>query len=200
MLALALVAAAIAAPTGPVAPVIETPAAPDAYRDLAASRGGEGAAAELACRALVEDELLLCFRVSEGGRSRYVNAADLSAWGLDLEGLEAAAAAALSENPWSPQEIEGGGRWWLAQAPEGQEAIVLLRPDWLSALGPAPVVCAPAVGVVMGWSAGDEELDTIVAVGARRAFETRPRPISPLCLRWTGAGWEPWGEARPGGN
>lgn len=197
LLATLLPALALASPPGQVLAVVETPDAPGAYRELAAGRGLEGAQTELVCRDLVADELLLCFRVVDGGVRRYVHAGDLAAWGLDVSGLEALAAAALSESPLARQSIEGGGTWYAVEAPPGRELTVLLHPEWLAAVGPRPVLGVPAAGAVMIWGAGDEELDTIMAVAVRRAFETQPRPISPLCLEWTGERWEAWGEAKP---
>jgi len=112
--------------------------------------------------------------------------------------LKAAAASALETNPLEAQAVEGGGQWWLGGVAAGREATILLRPDWLISLGERPVVGIPASGVVMAWGAGDEELDTILAVGVRRAFETQPKSITPLCLEWTGESWQAWGEAKPG--
>lgn len=198
IISLIAAAPAAAAPPGQVLATLETPDVPGAYKEVAEGRGMTGAATELVCRDLLADELLLCFRVVEAGKRRYVHAGDLTAWGVDIAGLEAAAAAALDESPLEAQPIDGGGQWWLGAVPAGREATLLLQPEWLAAVGPRPVVGVPAAGVVMAWSAGDEELDTIVAVGVRRAFETQERPISPLCLEWTGAGWKAWGEARPG--
>lgn len=189
---------ALAGPPGQVLAVVETPDTPGAYKEVAAGRGLVGAQTELVCRDLVEDELLLCFRVVDGGKRRYVHAGDLAAWGLDIAGLESLAAAALSESPLIEQPIEGGGSWYAVAAPPGRELTVLLHPEWLAAVGPRPVIGVPAAGVVMAWSAGDEELDTIMAVGVRRAFETQPRPITPLCVEWTGDQWRAWGEAKPG--
>jgi len=197
-LSLVLSAPAVAAPPGQVLASVETPDVPGAYKEAAAARGMTGASVELVCRDLLEDELLLCFRVVDGGKRRYVHAGDLTAWGTDIAGLEAAAAGALDESPLEAQSIDGGGQWWLGAVPAGREATLLLQPEWLAAVGPRPVVGVPAAGVVMAWSAGDEELDTIVAVGVRKAFETQPRPVTPLCLEWTGTGWKAWGEARPG--
>jgi hypothetical protein len=153
-------------------------------------------ASPLHCRPLVDEVVLLCFKVEQDGRRRYVTQADLSAWQTSAEELEVAAAASLTEPPWVAQEVPETGRYFLAQGERA--AAVLLHPEWLARVGPEPVVALPARGIVLAWTPGNEELDKVVAVGARKMFEELDHPVSSVIVQRTeDEGWARWGEARP---
>ena len=174
---------------GVVLPSPEPPTAPALYEQ----GGGEG---ELACRALVDEVVLLCFRIEAEGKRRYITTADLAAWDTSLADLEALAASTLTENPLKPIAIEGGGSYWQSAAPVGREAVVLLHPEWLAIAGENPVVGIPSRGVVVVWSPGDDEVDTMVSVGVTQMHGSLPHPITPVVLQKDEEGWSRWGEAR----
>ncbi len=184
-----LVSLALAgSPPGVVLASPEPPSAPEVY----AKEGGEGS---LACEPMLEEVVLMCFRLEADGKRRYVTTADLAAWDLDLDELKTHAAAAIDENPLKRIEVDGGGHYWQSAAPAGREATVLLHPEWLQTVGATPVVGLPSRGVVVVWDSGDAELDTMVAVGVTRMHEQLPHPVTPVALRWTENGWARWGEA-----
>ena len=189
-LSLLLSAEAAAAPPGPVLPAPEAIDAPALFRE---QRG-----AELACDVWVEGAVLMCFKIEADGVRRYVTSEDLEAWAVSLSDLREAATGALDESPWTRQEGEGGGGdWWAVDAPASRAAGALLRPEWLAPVGPAPVVGIPEPGTIIAWSAGDPELDQIMAVAIRRSWESAAHPVSPAGFRWDGEGWSVWGEAVP---
>ncbi|MCB9758719.1 MAG: hypothetical protein H6739_02670 [Alphaproteobacteria bacterium] len=192
----ALLAAAFAAAPGPVLPLVLPAEAPPQFSEQAAARGVVGLAGALACEPLVE-ALTLCYRVERDGKLHYVTLADAAAWGLPLDDLRAAAAGALDHSPLVPQEIEGGGVYHQVVAPQGREAVVLLKPEWLTAVGRFPMVAIPARGVVVVWAGGNPETDRIMAVAVRRMFDELPDPISPVVIRWDAGRWVTWGEAKP---
>ena len=161
------------------------------------AQGKTGTAAELACEDLVLNELYLCFRHVQGDRAPYVTQAELAAWGASTADLRARSAALLTSNPLQLRKIEGGGQYFEVVCPPGREAVVLLHPEWLTTVGPVPLVTSPVQGVVLVWDAMDPEVNKIVAVGARKMFEGYPGAISPLVYRWNGAGFVAWGDARP---
>jgi hypothetical protein len=161
------------------------------------AQGKTGTAAELACEDLVLNELYLCFRRVEGDRAPYVTQAELAAWGASTADLRARASSLLTTNPLQLRKIDGGGQYYEVICPPGREAVVLLHPEWLSTVGPVPLVTSPVQGVVLVWDAMDPEVNKIVAVGARKMFEGYPGAISPLVYRWNGSGFVAWGDARP---
>lgn len=169
---------------------------PQAWRELVQAEGGSAARAALSCRAMVP-EIALCFRYLDEGRLRWVTGEELARWGLTLEEVERLAAGALSQSPWTPQPVEGGGTWFLSSAEQGREATVLLHPEWLDAIGPGARVALPAQGVVMAWAAGDPQLDQAASVAVRKAWEDARVPISPVVLVWEGGRLRTWAEAVP---
>lgn len=188
---LALLGAAFAAP--PPGVVLVSPEAPDVPELYRQQKAGDS---DLHCRPLVDEVLLLCFKIELEGKRRYVTEADLQSWGSSAAELEQAARASLSDNPLKPQQVPGTGSYLLAQG--DRAPAVLLHPEWLAEVGPEPVVALPARGVVVAWQPGDEELDKVVAVGARKMFEELPHPVSSVIVQHSPEeGWRRWGEARP---
>ena len=174
---------------GVVLPSPEPLSAPALYEE----GGGEG---KLACRVFVEEVALMCFRIEADGKRRYVTTADLAAWDTSLEQLEELAAGTLPENPLKPITIEGGGSYWQSSAPVGREAVVLLHPEWLAIAGESAVVGIPSRGVVVVWSPGDSDVDTMVSVGVTQMHGSLPHPITSVVLQKDEEGWSRWGEAR----
>lgn len=169
-----------------------------AFVQAAIAEGKTGPDIEPACRELVAP-ISLCFRVEESGQLRVVTRGDLARWGVDLAALERQAAGALTENPLVRRTIEGGGAYYEVVAPEGRESVVLLHPEWLAVAGPDARVAFPVMGIVLVWSAGDAEVDQILAVGARKMYEQVEGPLTPLVVRWDGQSFRAWGEAKPKG-
>lgn len=153
----------------------------------------EGGQGKLACSILVEDVVQLCYRLEAEGVRRYVTTADLAAWDMDLDELEAAAAGALSDNPLKRIEIDGGGHYFQSAAPAGREATVLLHPEWL---GEGSVVGLPARGVVVVWTPGDPAVDKMVSVGVAQMHAQLPHPVTPVVIQPSDEGWKKWGEAK----
>lgn len=190
---LAILGLSHAAVPGVVLAAPEGSDAPTLFRE---QTQGDAAARALVCDPVV-DGLVLCFRVETAGTRRYVTEADLVAWEIDRAALREAAASALTESPLTRVEIEGGGHYWQATAAPGREGTVLLHPEWLEPVGTDVLVAVPARGALVAWSAGDPELDKIVAVGARQMFDELDHPVSPVVLRYRGGAWTVWGQAKP---
>lgn len=153
-----------------------------------------------ACRLLAED-LSLCFVKGKGDELDYVTADDLKAWGLDLAAVEALArdASKAGFSPGRPAQasVEGmSGRYWVSSEADGLDAAGLLWPDRLAEIaGATPVVAVPAQGVLMFWVPGEDAMDKVLAVGARKIQAAAEQPVSRKIYRWDGARWAVWGEA-----
>jgi diadenosine tetraphosphatase ApaH/serine/threonine PP2A family protein phosphatase len=170
---------------------------PVLWRESALEEGLPASERELACRPWVE-ELPLCFRVEESGRRRWVTRGDLARWGATLAEVEAVAAKALVASPFEKKVVHGGSRHYYAvEADSGREAMVVLHPEWLQALGTDVVLAIPARDAVLAWSLGDAELDKIMAVGVRKLFEASSFPVSRKILSWDGSEWTVRGEVTP---
>jgi hypothetical protein len=206
MLALLLVSVCVAQVPDGVLPLVERPGIQISWSEQARAGGAEGEAAVLACRMFAED-LALCFTTpeAEGPQRRMVTLADLSGWEADLAAVEAkaleAVAAGVSETRPQIVQVEGDSRSYLLSAEgDGLDQAGLFHPAALQArFEGAPVaVGIPARGVLIAFPLGDRELETIVAVGIRRLWETVEEPITPAVYSWDGQGWKVWGQATPG--
>ncbi len=166
--------------------------------------GVTGDAADQVCDLLAE-QLSLCYVKGTTGDLDYGTSAALSAWALDQAALKAAAqkSAARGFSATRPTEsgIEGmAGKWWLSAEADGLDAAGLLFPDRLTEIaGAVPVVAVPAQGALLFWVPGDPELDKVMAVAARRIYDSADQRVSPLIYRWNADHWEAWGEAKPAG-
>ncbi|MCB9743012.1 MAG: hypothetical protein H6741_02715 [Alphaproteobacteria bacterium] len=196
MLLLSLLSLVLAGAPGVLLPQPIMRSDVDAFAAHALAEGAKPAASRLACEDLAEG-ISLCFRVEAGGKLRFVTEADLTAWEMSREALRANAAGAGKESPLQQRAIEGGGVYYEIVAEQGHESLLLLHPEWLASLGPRPRVAFPARGVALAWAADDPEVDHIMAVAVRRAYEQYDGPISPLVLTWDAGKWRPWGEAKP---
>ena len=160
--------------------------------------GVTGEAADQVCDLLAE-QLSLCYVKGTTGNLDYVTAADLSDWALDRAALKAAAqksaaAPAVAVAPkrrgfsaTRPTEsgIEGmAGKWWLSAEADGLDAAGLLFPDRLTEIaGAVPVVAVPAQGALLFWVPGDPELDKVMAVAARRIYDSADQRVGATCSR-----------------
>lgn len=206
MLALPLLlAVARAAPPAGLLPLVDRPGLPVAFSQAALSEGRDEAAATPICRPFAED-LVLCLTVPEGDGARLVTRTDLGAWGIEPPDAERLALAAVARGlgPDRPQEVavQGDPRTYLLSAEgDGLDQAALFHPDLLAARfrGRPFAVALPARGVLLAVRTGDPELERIVAVGARRLWETAEEPITPVLYAWREGAWQPWAEARPDG-
>jgi len=181
-------------PTGTLLPTAGPPELTELWRESAREEGLGKSDAELACRTLAED-VLLCFRVEEGKRRRWVTQGDLVDWGLSLPQVEAKAREALTKNPLRRQQVHGGSRhYFVVDSLPGRESLILLHPEWLVEVGRNPVIAIPARDAVLAWNLGDDELDKIMAVGIRKLHETSDVPVSRKIMAWDGAAWVVRGE------
>jgi hypothetical protein len=205
MLPLLLVSLCLAdAPEG-VLPLVDKPGVQISWSEQARAAGAEGDAAVLACRMFAED-LALCFTVPDGESRRMVTLHDLGSWQVDLAVVEAQALAAVvagvSDTRPQSVQVEGDTRSYLLSAEgDGLDQAGLFAPAALQARfdGQPFAVGIPARGVLIAFPLGDRELETIVAVGVRRLWETVEEPITPKIYTWSGEGWGVWGQATPGG-
>lgn len=192
------VAMALAAVPAEVTPVL---APADAPAQFAEHVGGPSPS--LACDPLWSDALV-CFKVREGKKRRWVTSADLAKWKVDAPALRATLAeraiAKLADQP-KPVPVEGmpGAQYWVAAEGDGWAAAGVLQPSLLAErLGGAPILVAvPVDGVLIAWKIGDRELDRIVAVGVKEMYDAGDGPVTPIVHQWTGARWAPYAEAVP---
>ncbi len=189
----ALLVAAAAA--GGWDPGLEPADVADQYRAFALAKGRKGDATELVCSPFAE-AVVLCFSTVGGKKRVYATRAT----GLDAAALTEAsrgtAEAALA--CFEPMVPEGLTTPYLGCVRgDGRDHAPLLFPDAIAArLGASFVVAAPARGVLLAWTPGDAAFDKVMAVGARRMFESMPDPVSPLVYRWDRDRWVTWGQAR----
>lgn len=171
MSALLLMAAANGAVPEEVLPIVAEAGAPEQYAAWRAANGLPPAAP--VCRETWPGVLVVCVRVEEGGRRRWVTTEDLTGWGASATevwaALEARAAArvAAADRVRPVTGLPGASYWAEAEA-DGWAAAALLAPDVVARrLGGASVrVAAPTADVVLAWVDAGAEVDQIVSVGA----------------------------------
>lgn len=159
-------------------------------------------ASEMACDPLWKDEALICFKVEEKGKRRFVLMSDLTKWGVDLPALRttvaARAKAALANQP-AKTAVPGTDKsYWVSAEGDGWAAAGVLLPEVLAdKLGGPFYVAVPTDKVLLAWRPGDSELDTIVAVGAKEMYDAAEWPVTAVVHQWTGTGWVAFVEAVP---
>jgi hypothetical protein len=178
-------------------------ASSDAPERFVRWREGQGATDEvsLPCVHLVADALLMCFRVREGDRRRWVTSSDLTAWDVDLRGVlsiirDRSAPHATRSGALMP--AEGMERsFWQGADGSGWEPAVFLHPGAMARRLETSelLVSAPSTGVVLAWGGGDAEMDLVMAVGTREMWQRQAGPVSPLVYRWARGTWAIHGEA-----
>ncbi len=190
-------------PASDLRPVVVSTDTPERF---AAWRAMEGQAPDaLACVGLA-DTHLVCLRVWEQARRRFVLRSDLTAWKTDAAQLlrEVAAASGPAVDRAELRTVEGGTERYLELVDrDGWAGVGLLRPDLVSKrLGGGPIrVAVPVEGVLLAWSVTDpkgaSELDRVMAVGVREWFDRAEAKVSPRMLTWDGTSWTTFGEAVP---
>jgi hypothetical protein len=156
----------------------------------------------LACDPVWPQEVLVCFRVQEGKKRRFVTAADLARWGVDSVGLRAVvterARARLATQP-VRRTVDGTEKvYFVAAEGDGWSAATVLAPEVVGArLGGPFLLAAPTDQTVLVWLPGDKDLDKIMAVGAKEMFEGADWPVSPVVHQWDGRRFSSFVEAVP---
>lgn len=197
-----LAAAALAGtlPADHIRPALVATDTPDRYSVWRAQHGLPPD--EPVCEVAWSSTALMCFRVWEGEQRRFVHASDLAVWGTTVAALHELVAKQvethLAEATLEP--VEGTDRHYLRLLDgDGWTAAGVLRPDLVAArLGGAPIrVAAPVQGALVAWRAEGDELDRIMAVGAKEIHDRGPQAVSPYVWQWDGKVWLPFGEAIP---
>jgi hypothetical protein len=196
-----LVAWAVAAVPDGVTPVLAPGDAPQQYADWLQETGAPPV--RLACDALWA-EALVCFKVVDGSRRRWVTEADAKNWGVDVPGLRRVvtdrARQKLAQAP-KVMTVEGmpKSKYWLSAEGDGWAAAGVLAPDTLaSRIGGAPLLVAtPVDGVLLVWKPGDADLDRVLAVGAKEMHDASDSPVTPVVHGWDGTRWFSVVEAVP---
>lgn len=183
-------------------------AAPDAVFpvlapfDAPAQWAEAGHPSPLACDVLWPRETLVCFRVQEGNKRRFVTEADLAQWAVDVVALRAAvtqrAREKLVDQPKSAT-IEGTQKtYWTSAEGDGWSAAGVLAPELVAMrLGGPFMVAVPTDRVLLAWRPGDPDLDKIMAVGVKEMFEAADWPVTAVVHRWDGARFTAYVEAVP---
>lgn len=183
-----------------VRPALAPVDAPQQYAALRASR--DLPADPLVCET-VWTEALLCFRVWEGKRRRWVTEGDLARWQATSEELR----AAVTERSLARLEsletvaIEGMNATYRRLADgDGWAAAAVLHPAEVAGrLGAETVLfAAPTDQVVLAWAGGDPDTDKVIAVGVRELYDgEQGLSVTPVVQAWSDGSWRAFGEAKP---
>lgn len=155
----------------------------------------------LVCDVLVPEHALLCFRVRDGERLRWVTAEDAAAWSVTTSDLRAAVKAAGRAKALAPEILDVGGmgasyRRWVDG--EGWAVASLLwAPEVAATLGPDARFAIPAGTVAIAWSAGDGDVDKALAIGVVELAIEQPGEVSRTVFRFDGTRLVPFVEATP---
>ncbi|MEC7949195.1 MAG: hypothetical protein VX265_16620 [Myxococcota bacterium] len=162
--------------------------------------GQTGRALEPACEQAAPG-LQQCLMLQEDGRRRLATAADLDAHGGQVAASRKAASigraalAGLSEM--SVPEMPGR-TIHVRSVGDGLDSALVAAPDAVHArFGASTVMAFPDVTTTLVWNRGDPDLDKMLAVAVRRAWEAADRPVSPRVYRWDGESLVEWAAARP---
>lgn len=197
---IALVVAALAQVPSELRPAL---APPDVAERWAAAF--PDAPAPPACTPVLEARAMLCFRVWEQQRRRFVTTADLARWGVEVDDLRAAVRERGRKHlsGLTAQEVvDMPYAYLLATDGDGWTAASILNPEIVSQrVGGADVRFAvPRTGVVLAWRGGVGELDRVMAVAVRELYDDADDAVSPAVFVWTSNGFVTWGQANPRGG
>jgi len=169
------------------------------YAEYAKSQGLES---RLACNTLWPGQALICFKVLDGKKLRWVTTDDLAKWRVSQtqlrEVIQERALTHLESGP-KPMTVDGmPGGYFLAAEGDGWSAAGVLLPGPLSLKLGMPVFLAavPSEGVALFWKLGDAELDKVLAIGVTEMYESEDGPVSPVIYQWDGLKWQPFIEAK----
>ena len=185
-----------------VRPALAPLDAPNQYMAWLARQGSDPDA--LACETFWPGTALLCYRVVDGDKLRWVTRADLKRWEIDGEMLRAQVEAASKEAlagldvSTTPVPDMRGASYWSVVEKGGWAAAPLLAPaEFAASRGITNFLAvAPTADITLAWAEGQAELDKVMAVGAREMFEAEAGGVSPVVYRWSGGHWLPYAEAK----
>jgi len=166
----------------------------------ARGQGRTGPALEPAC-AQAAKGLQRCLMVEEAGKRRLATGEDIARWG-SRGGAERRAAAvargALDGLVETPVPEMPGRTLFVRSAGDGLDTALVASPRAVhDRFGAATVMAFPDAHTTLVWRRGDAQLDKVLAVAVRRAWEASDRPVSPAIYRWNGDGLVEWAAARP---
>lgn len=172
--------------------------------------------APLACTPMWEGHAQLCFRVREGGRNRWVTEADLGRWEVDraalrlhvLERGQAIVRSAVEQRYVEGMPESAASRYLQVRDGDGWAVAGVLQARALSeVLGGGKLrVALPRAGVLFAWAdpevagltpAQAAELDHILTVATREAYEAADDAVSPMVHVWKDGRFVPFAVARP---
>jgi hypothetical protein len=144
--------------------------------------------------------LALCFTCS----GEPITTEQQAAWGWSdaqlTEQARLASRDAITASRPLRQEVHDmpGRHYWLSASGDGLDMAAFLHPEALAAAlgGEAPVVSVPGSGTLLVWLPGDQELDTVVAVGVKSMHGQAAWPVSDKIYRYQDGEWVVWGETR----
>lgn len=167
-----------------------------------------------ACAPLLPDHAVLCFRYREAGKRRWVTASELEAWKTDVAALREQITrrgpshlrGQIERLHVEGMPADGRSSYVRIRDGEGWIAAALLDPSILSeALGGGRYrVAVPRAGVLFAWSDPDRvsisplaaaELDRILLVAVREAYEGADDAVTAMAYRRGRAQLEPFGQA-----
>ncbi len=183
-----------------IRPVVAPIDVPEQYKAFLEKSGKESD--PLACEPLWAERAVLCFRVWEKKKRRWVTEADLAAWSVtttDLHTAVATAAAGILDEKVEKVQVEGTTDSYLRLSDgDGWAAALVLAPKWVEKkLGVPFLAAVPSEGVSVAWSHGKPELDHIMAVGVTELYEEQEGGVSAHVHSWDGQKWRPFGVAKP---
>ncbi|MCB9678396.1 MAG: hypothetical protein H6737_25055 [Alphaproteobacteria bacterium] len=174
--------------------------APEAFAKAFPKRPG------LACATLLPEHALLCFRVWEEGKRRWVTEADLTTWGTTIEGLRVHVAAkavevlkteptpqAIVDMPAGYHELRDGDGWAVAPLLQAEALAQKLH-------GEGTRVALPRSTVFLAWKPGDAELDRVMAVAVREMYDQADDAVTPMVHVLEGGRFVPFAQAKPTGG
>lgn len=166
----------------------------------AKAQGLSGSALEPACTQAAKG-LQQCLMVEEAGKRRLATGADVARIGGHARVLSAgraAARAAIDGLVEAPVPDMPGRTYFVRSRGDGLDTALVADPGRVhAAFGAATVMAFPDARTTLVWKRGDPELDKVLAVAVRKAWEAAERPVSPRIYRWDGDGLVEWAAARP---
>jgi hypothetical protein len=187
------------APLEKVRPVLAPADAAGQYEAWQKSKGQENT---LACDPLWGNDALLCFRLWEGKRRRWVTHQDMKEWGVTIHEMKAYISDKASEHVKGLSQktpIGLPGQYYELVDGDGWSAAAALRPDLVcDQLGVTHLLmAAPNESVVFAWVPGKAELDSAIGIAVKDSFDEGKGAITPVVYYWKSGVWTAYGEAKP---
>ena len=174
----------------------------DAPSQFAAWQKSKGGADSLACEPIWGNDALLCFRIWEGKKRRWVTESDLTTWGATTSQVRGHITLKAREHlntlvAKKPKDLPG--EYYELVHGDGWSASALLLPDLVSErLGIRHfLAAAPTESILFTWAPGNAELDAAIGIAVKDTFEKGQGAVTPVVYYWTGEVWSAFGEAKP---